>query len=195
VADHGEHAICWANHSGVARFYCERWTGLSIWAHALGRMIAFRGGYLNIQDPAEIAFVRTTDYFKRGMIVEQSNSQIVPTGPVATRSIPAAWPVPQTNPLCSTIRMPVPAPTPLPPSMMSKRPSPKHDRAATWLRTMLRDGRPFPAAWMTQQAQLARISPRTLRRARMAVGVIATKGGMTGGWAWMLPQASHGSLG
>ena len=66
------------------------------------------------------------------------------------------------------------------------RPSPKHDRAAAWLRTMLRDGRPMPASWMLQQARLARISPRTLRRARMAVGVIATKHGMTGGWAWTL---------
>ena len=55
----------------MARFYCERWSGLSIWALALGRMIAFKGGYLNTQDPAEAAFVRSTDYFQRGLIVEQ----------------------------------------------------------------------------------------------------------------------------
>ena len=78
--------------------------------------------------------------------------------------------------------------------MPSRRLSPKHDRATTWLRTMLRDGHPLPVSWMMQQAQLARISPRTLRRARMAMGVIATKHGMTGGWAWMLPPASHGPL-
>ena len=39
---------------------------------------------------------------------------------------------------------------------------------------------------MMQQAKLARISQRTLWRARMTVGVIATKHGMTGGWAWTL---------
>jgi hypothetical protein len=55
----------------VARFYCDRRTGLSIRAAALGRMIASQGGYLNTQDPAEVAFVRATDYYKRGMIVEQ----------------------------------------------------------------------------------------------------------------------------
>jgi hypothetical protein len=52
----------------------------------------------------------------------------------------------------------------------------------------------MPASWMMRQAQLARISPRTLRRARMAAGVIATKHGMTGGWAWLLPQSPHGPL-
>jgi hypothetical protein len=167
----------------VTRFYCERWTGLSIWAHALGRMIAFTGGYLNTEDPAEIAFVRATDYFKRGMIVEQSNSQTVPTGS----------PVPR-GPLHSPIRTPVPARQPSMPLMMSKRPSPKHDRATAWLRTMLRDGHPLPVSWMLRQAQLARISPRTLRRARITVGVIAAKHGMTGGWAWLLPRSPHGPL-
>ena len=78
--------------------------------------------------------------------------------------------------------------------MPSKRPSPKHDRATAWLRTMLRDGRPMPASWMLCQAQVARISLRTLRRTRMTVGVIATKEGMTGGWAWSLSPDSHGLL-
>jgi len=173
----------------VARFYCERWSGLSIWARALGRMIAFKGGYLNTEDPAEIAFIRATDYFQRGLIVEQSISIAVPTGPTTARSIPATSPIPSRDPLRSPIRPPVPAPSPSTPPMPPvpfKRPAPKHDRATAWLRTMLRDGRPMPASWMLQQARLARISPRTLRRARMAVGVIATKHGMTGGWAWTL---------
>jgi hypothetical protein len=118
----------------VPRFYCERWTGLSIWAHALRRMIAFQGGYLNTQNPDEVAFIRATDYFQRGLIVEQPNSQTVPTGS----------PVPR-GPLRSPIRTPAsPAPPPIPP----KRLSPKHDRAAAWLTTMLRDGRPMPASWM-----------------------------------------------
>jgi hypothetical protein len=48
--DRGEHSFRWANQSGVTRFYCERWSGPSIWARAPGRMIAFKGGYLNTQD-------------------------------------------------------------------------------------------------------------------------------------------------
>jgi hypothetical protein len=47
---------------------------------------------------------------------------------------------------------------------------------------------------MLQQARLARISLRTLRRARTTVHVIVTKEGMTGGWAWTLPQNSDGLL-
>jgi hypothetical protein len=178
----------------VPRFYCERWSGLSLWAHALRRMIAFQGGYLNTQDPAEVAFIRATDYFRRGLIVEQPASTGLPAGPTAPRIIPATRPIASRDPLHTSIRLPASSHTPSTPSMPFKRSAPKHDRATAWLRTMLRDGRPLPAAWMTQQAKLARISPRTLRRARIDVGVIAIKGGMTGGWAWMLPQASHGPL-
>jgi hypothetical protein len=47
---------------------------------------------------------------------------------------------------------------------------------------------------MLQQALPARISLRTLRRARMTVRVIATKEGMKGGWAWSLASNSHGLL-
>ena len=78
--------------------------------------------------------------------------------------------------------------------MPFKRPSPKHDQAIAWLKTMLHDGRPMPATWMLEQALLARISLRTLRRARTTVRVIATKEGMTGGWAWTLPSDLHGLL-
>jgi hypothetical protein len=172
----------------VARFYCERWTGLSIWAHALGRMIAFTGGYLNTENPAEIAFVRATDYFKRGMIVEQSNSQTVPTGPPVPRGVPASWLTPSKDPPRSSIYPSALSPMPF------RRPSLKHDRAAAWLRAMLRDGHPMPVSWMMRQAQLAHISLRTLRRARMTAGVVATKEGMTGGWTWTLPSDSHGLL-
>jgi hypothetical protein len=175
----------------VPRFYCERWSGLSLWAHALRKMIAFQGGYLNTQDPAEVAFVRATDYFQRGLIVEQPISTAVPTGPTAPRIIPATWPIPSRDPPRFLIRPPALPPTA---SMPPKRPAPKHDRATAWLRTMLRDGRPLPAAWMTQQAKLVRISLRTLRRARMTAGVVATKEGMTGGWAWTLPSDLHGLL-
>jgi hypothetical protein len=74
---------------GVPCFYCERWTGLSIWAHALRRMIAFQGGYFNTTDPAEAAFIRATHYFQRGQIIE------LPEGPLAQRS-----PTPPPNPPC-----------------------------------------------------------------------------------------------
>ena len=50
------------------------------------------------------------------------------------------------------------------------------------------------ASWMLEQAILARISLRTLRRARTTVRIIITKEGMTGGWAWTLPQDSHDLL-
>ena len=184
----------------MARFYCERWTGLSIWAHALGRMVAFRGGYLNTEDPAEVAFVRSTDYFQRGMIVELPDPTAAPQVSPAPRSVPRTWFMPSVSSPGSPIRAPVRAPTsfmpptPSMPPMPFKRPAPKHDRATAWLRTMLRDGRPMPASWMLQQARLARISLRTLRRARVTVGVIATKEGMTGGWAWSLSPDSHGLL-
>ena len=154
-------------------------------------MIAFQGGYLNTQDPAEAAFVRATDYSQRGLIVEQLDSPGVPTGPPVARNIPPTWPAPSANALRSTIRPPAPPPLS---SVPPKRPSPKHDRAAAWLKTMLRDGRPMPASWMLRQALLARISLRTLRRARTTVRIIVTKEGMTGGWAWTLPQDSRGLL-
>jgi len=128
----------------VTRFYCERWTGLSIWAHALRRMIAFQGGYLNTEDPAEAAFIRSTDYFKRGLIVEQPISIAVPTGPTAARGIPATWSGSSRGPLRSTIRPPALTPTP-PTSPMPlmlpvplKRPAPKHDRAMAWLKMISR---------------------------------------------------------
>ena len=181
----------------MARFYCERWSGLSIWAHALGRMVAFRGGYLNTEDPDEIAFVRATDYYKRGMIVELPDSTAAPRVLPAPMDAPATRFLPSVRSSSFPIRTRVPAPSPLTSSMVampSKRPSPKHNRATAWLRTMLRDGRPMPASWMMRQAQLAHISPRTLRRARMTVRVVATKEGMTGGWAWTLPPDSDGLL-
>jgi hypothetical protein len=70
----------------VPRFYCERWTGLSIWAHALRRMIAFQGGYFNTTDPTEAAFIRATGYFQRGQIVE------LPEGLLAQQSSPTPPP-------------------------------------------------------------------------------------------------------
>jgi hypothetical protein len=45
-----------------------------------------------------------------------------------------------------------------------------------------------------QQAKLARISTRTLERAQAALGIVATKNGMTGGWAWSLPITPNGDL-
>jgi len=155
-------------------------------------MIAFQGGYFNTTDPAEAVFIRSTDYFQRGMVVEQFESAAVPTGPPVPRNIPATWPVPSANLLRSTIRSSAPPPTPLVPP---KRASPKHDRAVVWLKTMLRDGRPMPASWMLQQALLTRISLRTLRRARMTVRVMATKEGMTGrAWAKTLKVSTSDSI-
>ena len=53
----------------------------------------------------------------------------------------------------------------------------------------------MPVSWMIQQAKQARISSRTLQRARMAVGVIAMKLSMTGAWTWMLPSTSMAPFG
>jgi hypothetical protein len=155
-------------------------------------MIAFQGGYLNTEDPAEVDFIRSTDYFQRGIVVEQPTA--MPTVPPVPRNTPATWFVPSTSPLRPSMRRLVPAPPPSTPPIPPKRPAPKHDRAAAWLKTMLGDGRPMPASWMLQQALLARISLRTLRRARMTVHIIVTKEGMTGGWAWTLAHDSHGPL-
>jgi hypothetical protein len=54
-------------------------------------MIAFQGGYVNTTDPAEAEFIRSTDYYKRGMIVEQLDSTGVPKGPPVPRTTPATW--------------------------------------------------------------------------------------------------------
>jgi hypothetical protein len=150
-------------------------------------MIAFQGGYLNTQDPAEAAFVRATDYYKRGMIVEQLDSLAAPSVPPVPKKTLVIRPTP------STIRTPASSFTSSTLPVLPKRPAPKHDRAAAWLKMMLRDGHPLPASWMLQQTLLAHISLRTLRRARMTVRV-ATKEGMTGGWAWTLPPDSDGLL-
>jgi hypothetical protein len=45
-----------------------------------------------------------------------------------------------------------------------------------------------------QLAKLARISKRTLERAQAAIGIVATKHGMTGGWTWSLPKPVNGDL-
>jgi hypothetical protein len=87
---------------------------------------------------------------------------------------------------------PQPAPSaPLP--IPRQRSSPKSDRATAWLRSTLRD-RPLPSPWVIGQAKLARISKRTLDRACAAIGIVATKAGMTGGWVWSLPKTPNGDL-
>ena len=52
----------------------------------------------------------------------------------------------------------------------------------------------MPALWMLEQAVLAHISLRTLRRARTTMRITVTKEGMTGGWAWALSPDAHGLL-
>ena len=157
-------------------------------------MIVFQGDYLNTQDPPEAAFIRSSDYFQRGMIVEQLDAQAVPQVSPVPRSSPGTWAIASRDPLHPSTPSPAPPPTPYIAPMPLKRPAPKHDRATAWLKTILHDGRPLLAAWMLQQATQARISLRTLGRARMTLGVITTKEGMTGGWAWSLSPDSHGRL-
>jgi hypothetical protein len=47
---------------------------------------------------------------------------------------------------------------------------------------------------VVQQAKLARISKRTLERVQASLGIVATKQGMTGGWAWLLRNTPNGDL-
>jgi hypothetical protein len=87
----------------------------------------------------------------------------------------------------------VPPVLPDPQFVSRKRQSPKSDRAAAWLKSLLRDRR-LPSTWVIGQAKLARISKRTLDRACQALGIVVTKAGMTGGWAWSLPVTLNGDL-
>jgi hypothetical protein len=60
------------------------------------------------------------------------------------------------------------------------------DAAVDWLRETLSDG-PVRASSIFEQANAAGISNATLKRAKNALGVKATKLGMSEGWAWSLP--------
>ncbi len=57
-------------------------------------------------------------------------------------------------------------------------------KARRLIESALRDG-PVPAADMEQMAEEQGISPKTLHRAKSALGVISVKRG--GGWLWELP--------
>ena len=65
-----------------------------------GRFLEFRGGFLTTTDPDDIAFLRATDYFKRGQITE------LPEGPLAKRSPPT----PPPNPALWKVDVPKPLP-------------------------------------------------------------------------------------
>jgi putative DNA primase/helicase len=52
-------------------------------------------------------------------------------------------------------------------------------------------GGPLDAAVVIQQAQEANIAEKTLRRAKKALGIIATKCGMSAGWDWRLPKTAN----
>lgn len=64
--------------------------------------------------------------------------------------------------------------------------------ARAWLAHTLASG-PVPAAEVQAAAAAAGHAMRTVERARLALGVVATKGAMRGGWVWALPPTSKGA--
>ncbi|MDA1185050.1 MAG: hypothetical protein O2930_10460 [Acidobacteria bacterium] len=90
--------------------------------------------------------------------------------------------------------------TPAPRSRADSRQSapdhpPKAD-ADQFLREMLADG-PMRQVDVTQAAAAQRIADRTLRRARVRLGVVATKHGFGSGsfWVWRLRPSTHREIG
>jgi hypothetical protein len=65
------------------------------------------------------------------------------------------------------------------------------DEAADFLRATLRDG-PMATKKVKDEVRNAGLSWRTIRRAKEAMGVTASKSGMEGGWQWTLPQRGQG---
>jgi putative DNA primase/helicase len=59
--------------------------------------------------------------------------------------------------------------------------------AEDFLRDKLADGLTVPAKEAEEDANARGIAPRTLKRARKKLGVIAEKDGLKGGWIWRLP--------
>jgi putative DNA primase/helicase len=59
--------------------------------------------------------------------------------------------------------------------------------AEDFLRETLTQPEGVAATEVAEAAQALGIAPRTLRRARKSLGVLAEKGGMEGGWTWRLP--------
>lgn len=66
-------------------------------------------------------------------------------------------------------------------------------RAILFLRAVLQIG-PRSQTEVEREAKRTGLSERTLRRAKMAIGVIAQKVSFQGGWNWQLPQTEPGKL-
>jgi hypothetical protein len=66
--------------------------------------------------------------------------------------------------------------------------SPRRNDAENFLKTILADG-PLPVRRIESEAKDAGLAKATLRRAKDALGVTATKAALDGGWVWELPAA------
>ena len=64
------------------------------------------------------------------------------------------------------------------------------DEAVSFLARYLASGPRFSDA-VLRDAQAARISEKTLRRAKETLGVVAVKAGFSGAWKWRLPEDGH----
>ncbi|MHB8312383.1 MAG: AAA family ATPase [Candidatus Dormibacteria bacterium] len=67
--------------------------------------------------------------------------------------------------------------------------------AEEWLRDALSEGPPVAAKDIQRQGRDAGFSDRTVRRAKVSLGVRSGKTGARGGWAWSLSQGGQGSRG
>ena len=64
--------------------------------------------------------------------------------------------------------------------------SPRRNDAEAFLKTILADG-PMPVRRIETEAKEAGLAMATVRRAKDAIGVVALKKALDGGWTWELP--------
>jgi putative DNA primase/helicase len=66
--------------------------------------------------------------------------------------------------------------------------APRRNDAEDFLKTVLADG-PLPVRRIESEAKDAGLAKATVRRAKDALGVVATKAALDGGWVWELPAS------
>lgn len=62
------------------------------------------------------------------------------------------------------------------------------EQAIAYLHEQLWTGVRLDAVYVRERSERDGIRPRTLRRAKVALGVISEKDGWDGGWTWRLPE-------
>ena len=97
--------------------------------------------------------------------------------------------------MAETVALPpgLPPPAPATPATGRGIPLGKREKAVVWLAAQLESG-PLPARDVVRRAKAARITHKTLRRAKTVLGVRSVRVGGVGAWglwAWVFPPEDH----